>query len=205
MMGYMITVGIDEVGRGCWAGPLVAGAVLLPDDFMYPPGASWRLDDSKVLSKSQRQTAAEAIESLSVPKGIGWVSAQEVDALGLTGAVRLAMQRALNALELHGVAYDEAIIDGSYNFLPEISTARAVIKADGSVPAVSAASIIAKVARDNWMAEVAAVQFPGYGFERHVGYGTLVHREALVRLGLCELHRRSFKPIQALANSVGTN
>ena len=126
--------------------------------------------------------------------GIGWVTPKEVDEWGLTLAVKTAMERALAQISM---AYDEIIIDGSLNFLQENSKATALIKADDAVPAVSAASIIAKVARDTYMAKISK-EYPGYGFESHVGYGTAVHMQALKTLGVCDLHRRSYKPIQAI-------
>ena len=178
--------GIDEVGRGCWAGPVVAGAVILAEPI---PG----LKDSKKLTRLQREKLDAEIRVAAVSFGIGWVPAQEIDKLGLTEAVRLAMQRALAQID---AVYDELIIDGNYNFFPTLTNSRALVGADNLVPEVSAASIIAKVARDHYMAEMSA-SFPGYAFERHVGYGTLAHRTAVHDLGLCELHRRSFKPIQA--------
>lgn len=190
----MMVVGIDEVGRGCWAGPLVAGAVRLPSDFAVPKQADWKLADSKLMTRSGRERADEAICSLTPAIGLGWVQADELDAVGLTAAVRLAMERALSAIS---VPYDEVIIDGSYNFLPDEPRARTLVKADATIPAVSAASIVAKVARDRWMAE-AAMRFPDYGFERHVGYGTRQHVEALHKLGPCRLHRRSFRPVANL-------
>lgn len=178
-------VGIDEVGRGCWAGPVVAGAVFLGEPITG-------LKDSKVLTKARRERLDAEIRLSAQGFGLGWVSAQELDVIGLTEAVRLAMQRAL--AQVNG-AYDEIIIDGSYNFLPNEPLARTVVGADASIPAVSAASIIAKVARDKYMATQARM-FPGYAFGRHVGYGTAAHLAALRNLGLCELHRRSFKPVQ---------
>jgi ribonuclease HII len=183
----MRTVGIDEVGRGCWAGPVVAGAVILRQPI---PG----LKDSKKLKKAQREIFAELIRAEAAAVGLGWAGPEEVDSLGLTEAVRLAMQRALNQISAD---YDEVIIDGNFNFFPTNPKARAVIKADDTVPAVSAASIVAKVARDNYMAKIAA-EYPGYGFESHVGYGTALHLERLKLHGISELHRRSFKPVQAL-------
>lgn len=184
-------VGVDEVGRGCWAGPVVAGAVLLGKRISG-------LKDSKKLSKSQREKLDAEIRVSAIAFGIGWVPASEVDALGLTEAVRAAMERALAQIV---VDYDELIIDGNYNYFPKHPHSRALVAADNIIPAVSAASIIAKVARDRYMATMAAT-FPGYAFERHVGYGTAAHRSAINRLGLCELHRRSFKPIQAFMTSV---
>lgn len=180
-------MGIDEVGRGCWAGPVVAGAVILKQPIKG-------LKDSKLLSKKQREKLAVEIKLHAVAIGLGWVQPQELDKLGLTEAVRLAMRRALQQIT---AAYDVIIIDGNYNFLPDNPKAKAVVKADNTVPAVSAASIVAKVARDNYMSEIAA-QLPDYGFEQHVGYGTSLHLERLKLHGVSELHRRSFKPIKSL-------
>lgn len=187
-------MGLDEVGRGCWAGPLVAGAVILPDNYTHSVNTTWKLTDSKLMTRSQRQVASQWIPTIALGWGLGWVSNEEVDVIGLTASVRLAMQRAIEAA---GIRADQIIIDGSFNFLPHLPNAEACVKADGSIPAVSAASVLAKVARDNWMIE-AAKRFPGYGFERHVGYGTAEHRQALAEHGTCELHRRSFKPIASL-------
>ena len=134
----MITVGIDEVGRGCWAGPLVAGAVALakPID---------GLKDSKKLSKTQREKLAIIIEEEALAFGLGWVDAATIDEVGLTEAHRLAMADALGQIIID---YDEVIIDGHLNYLADLPKTSSLIKADDSVPAVSAASIIAKVARD---------------------------------------------------------
>jgi len=138
------------------------------------------------------------MHGLALACGLGWVDNNEVDALGLTAAVALAMRRAVDAVLTMAVGVDKIIIDGSFNFLPDFPQATAVVKADGTVPSVSAASIIAKVARDNWMAEHAERLCPGYSFARHVGYGTKLHQEALAALGVSELHRRSFRPVAAL-------
>ncbi len=180
-------VGIDEVGRGCWAGPLVAGAVLLGDPI---PG----LADSKKLSKKRREQLDAEIRLNAIASGLGWVSPAEVDQLGLTEAVRLAMQRAIAAIT---APYDEIIIDGNYNFLADMPRSSCLVKADDLVPAVSAASILAKVARDNYMAK-AAIAYPEYQFDRHVGYGTAAHMAALKLHGICELHRQSYAPIKAI-------
>jgi ribonuclease HII len=183
----MVTVGIDEVGRGCWAGPVVAGAVILNAPITG-------LKDSKKLSKAQRERLSAKVMEQAAAVGLGWVDPQLVDEIGLTEAVRLAMRRALEAISIE---YDEIIIDGNLNFLADNQKSRAVIKADDTVPAVSAASIVAKVARDTFMAEIAE-QYPGYGFEQHVGYGTASHLAQLKLLGVTEIHRKSYKPIQAL-------
>jgi ribonuclease HII len=180
-------VGVDEVGRGCWAGPLVAGAVLLGE-----PIAG--LKDSKKLSRLRRSRLDAEIRVHAVSYGLGWVSPMEIDEIGLTAAVRLAMQRATADIRM---PYDEIIIDGNLNFLSDNPKSTCLIKADDTVPAVSAASIIAKVARDNYMIEMARLH-PGYDFDKHVGYGTAAHIAALKELGVHKLHRRSFAPIKAM-------
>lgn len=183
----LMILGVDEVGRGCWAGPVVAGAVLL--DIPIPG-----LRDSKKLTKLQRERLDREIRLQAVDFGVGWVAPAEIDEIGLTAAVGLAMERAVANITQ---PYDKLIIDGNYNFLPAIPVSTCIVKADDTIPAVSAASILAKVARDAYMGK-AATEYPGYAFERHVGYGTLAHRLALQALGVCDLHRRSFAPIRAL-------
>lgn len=178
-------LGVDEVGRGCLAGPVVAGAVLIDKRIRG-------VRDSKKLTRLQREALDVAIRAKAIAYGVGWVTAQELDSMGLTAAVRLAMERAVAQIVL---PYDELIIDGNYNFLRNNPKSRCIVGADDKVPAVSAASIVAKVARDRYMAEVAA-NHPGYAFERHVGYATPQHMDALQELGVCELHRRSFAPVK---------
>lgn len=179
-------LGVDEVGRGCLAGPLVAGAVIL-----HAPISGLR--DSKKLTKQQRTELDGIIRAKAMAFGLGWVSVEELDAVGLTQAVRLAMRRAVAAVM---APYQQIIIDGNYNFLRDHPKSSCLVKADDTVPAVSAASILAKVARDTYMAKAAA-HYPHYSFERHVGYGTRAHIEALRTHGACALHRRSFAPIKA--------
>lgn len=190
----MVVLGIDEVGRGCWAGPLVAGAVILKRAI---PGVR----DSKQLTRKTREALDIVIRRRAVAIGLGWVAPDELDEVGLTAAVRLAYRRALAEIT---TAYDQIIIDGNYNFLPDMPNVQTIIKADATVPAVSAASIIAKVARDAYMREQAA-QFPAYGFESHVGYGTLAHRLALAEYGPCLLHRRSFQPLRLLTDTASVS
>jgi ribonuclease HII len=180
-------MGIDEVGRGCWAGPVVAGAVILKRRI---PG----LADSKKLTKAKRELMDVKIRKQAVAYGLGWVSPAEVDELGLTEAVRLAMRRAVAEIEAD---YDEIIIDGNYNYLSDNPKSRCLIKADDTIAAASAASIIAKVARDTYMAKIAET-YPNYQFESHVGYGTALHQAALKLHGVCDLHRKSYAPIKAL-------
>jgi len=183
----MVTLGIDEVGRGCWAGPLVVGAVVLAQPIEG-------LKDSKKLSKKRREELSVIVLDRAAATGLGWVTAEEIDSLGLTRSTGLAAERALAQINID---FDEIIIDGNTNFLPKDPRVKTIIKADDSVAAVSAASIIAKVARDAYMVQ-AALLYPDYGFEEHVGYGTARHIVALQEHGTCQLHRRSYKPIQSL-------
>lgn len=180
-------IGIDEVGRGCWAGPLLVVAARQTADL--PAG----LADSKVLSKARRQTLVDGIAG-SCDLGEGWVQPHEIDQVGLTAAMHLGVERALSAINAKP---DESIImDGHINYCPpEFVSVQCVVKADSLYPIVSAASVFAKVTRDNYMT-LAALDFPGYGFESHVGYGTKAHTEALQKLGTCKLHRLSYKPIK---------
>jgi ribonuclease HII len=185
-------LGIDEVGRGPWAGPLVIGAVVLPDGLTIP-----ELTDSKKLSAKKRVGLDALIRQQALGYGLGWVHAEELDTIGLSAALRLATIRAVEAVK---APYHEIIIDGTINFLEDTNKGQYVTtmaKADALVPAVSAASIIAKVARDAFMAEQDTL-YTGYGFSKHVGYGTAAHQKALELYGVTPLHRRSFAPIKKL-------
>lgn len=184
-----MVIGIDEVGRGCWAGPLVAAAVGFEADLTVDG-----LTDSKLLRAKKRRALVEIIKNSTNSIGLGWVWPREINALGLTESVRLAMQRAVDAINLNN---NQIIIDGSINYLAHIPNTEAIIKADGSIQAVSAASVIAKVARDEYMAKV-GVKYPEYGFEKHVGYGTVQHITALQLHGVTPIHRLNYKPIKKL-------
>jgi ribonuclease HII len=189
-----VIAGVDEVGRGCWAGPLLAAAVILHDSHSTLKISERRLlRDSKLMTRSQREVADIFIRQFASSFAIGWVNPEEVDELGLTTATGLAMQRAVDQLSQ---PYDRIIIDGNYNYLPNMPNTETLIKADDLIPAVSAASIIAKVARDKYMADQAMI-YPNYGFEAHVGYGTKKHIEALSKYGVTAIHRKSYKPIKA--------
>lgn len=182
--------GLDEVGRGPWAGPVYAAAVVLPqtsDDLDTLSGVR----DSKKLTARRRELLSEQIVAVASAVGIGVADAQEIDALGIVPATRLAMRRALAQLT---VSPQALILDAIR--LPQIPLPQqAFPRADALSLSVAAASIVAKVARDRWMVETAEVAYPGYGFAQHKGYGTRQHQAALDRLGVCPLHRRSFRPI----------
>lgn len=191
-------LGIDEVGRGPWAGPLVVGAVVLGDNQIDG------LTDSKKLSSKKRIELDVLIRDQATGWGLGWVHADELDKLGLAESLRVATIRAVEAIK---VPYHEIIIDGTINFLKETAKGRYVTtlaKADLLVPSVSAASIIAKVARDNFMTQQDEI-YPGYSFAKHVGYGTSLHQKALDSLGITPLHRTSFAPIAKIVGNTRLN
>jgi ribonuclease HII len=186
-------VGIDEVGRGCWAGPMLVVAArktkLLPKD----------LKDSKLLSRAQREKIFEHLLG-SCQFGEGWVSSKEIDEMGLADAMRMGMTRSIGALD---VPYNERIImDGKVNYAPsEYTEVECVINADVTVPLVSAASVYAKVLRDRYMIKLAE-KYPKYGFELHVGYGTATHKSALEKHGVLDgVHRKSYKPIRKIVGA----
>ncbi len=192
-------LGIDEVGRGPWAGPLVVGAVILGGVEING------LNDSKKLTKKRREILDAEIREKAAVWALGWVSASELDDIGMSQALRLATRRAVEQTQVQcrekSLAFDEIIIDGMVNFLKDTALERYVTvmaRADGLVPSVSAASIVAKVARDNYMREQDEV-YPGYGFGSHAGYGTAKHRAAIEKLGICPQHRLSFAPLQKYA------
>jgi ribonuclease HII len=183
--------GADEVGRGCLAGPVVAGAVLLPEEIrfdQYPWLAE--VNDSKKLSAIQREQLAPLIEGFAKSVGIGVASVLEIDQLNIFHASHLAIRRALEALKLRP---HHILVDGK--FLPKdplVAPASAIVQGDQKCLSIAAASIIAKVWRDRYMQSLAGT-FPGYGFAQNKGYPTLSHRQALRKLGLTEIHRRSFR------------
>ncbi len=183
----MAICGIDEAGRGPWAGPVVAAAVILP-----ARGRPKGLADSKQLTAEAREALAVEIRAIALV-GVGLASVEEIDALNIYQATFLAMRRAVEALPTAPVA---ALVDG--NALPDLPCpAEAIIDGDAHVASISAASIIAKTHRDALMIEYCA-RYPGYGFSKHKGYGVPEHQRALAELGPCALHRTSFKPIRTL-------
>ena len=181
-------LGIDEVGRGPWAGPLVVGAVVLGNAEIQG------LTDSKKLSKKKREELDIIIRAEASGFGLGWVTAAEIDGIGLSESLKLATRRAVEQVK---ASYHEIIIDGTVNFLAGTSKGQYVTtmkKADLLISTVSAASIIAKVARDSYMTEQ-DLNYPGYDFASHVGYGTSKHVQAIDKLGVTPLHRLSFAPL----------
>lgn len=180
--------GVDEAGRGPWAGPVSAAAVILnPDDL--PAG----IDDSKALTERRRFALEPEIKARALAWGVGFASAEEIDDLNILKATGLAMRRAVEAM---GVTPAAALVDGNYRFdLPcEVQT---VVKGDSLSLSIGAASILAKTARDRLMIALDA-EYPGYGFAGHKGYNAPAHTAGLKTLGPCPAHRRSWAPIRAL-------
>ncbi len=183
-----LVAGVDEVGRGPWAGPVTACAVIL-DPAQIPEG----LNDSKKLSEARRDALALQIEAVA-DVSLGWASVEEIDTLNIRQATFLAMRRALGGLA-HTPAH--ALIDGNA-VPPDLPcAATCVVKGDGRSVSIAAASIVAKVRRDALMKEL-AVMHPGYGWETNMGYGTAKHTAGLHDLGVTQHHRRSFAPIHKI-------
>ncbi|MBU1345850.1 MAG: ribonuclease HII [Alphaproteobacteria bacterium] len=188
--------GVDEAGRGPWAGPVSAGAVILSSDDI-PPG----IDDSKALTADRRDALAVEIKARAIAWGVGFASVEEIETLNILQATGLAMCRAIEALNGRNgpVQPKAALVDGNYRFkLPcDVETA---VGGDGLSLSIAAASILAKTARDRVMIEMDAV-YPGYGFAGHKGYNAPVHSAALKAMGPCPIHRRTWSPIRALLDA----
>lgn len=182
----MKIAGVDEVGRGPLAGPVIACAVILECTI---PGVT----DSKKLTDAKRRRLAKEIETQAVCYAYGRAEVEEIDRLNIHHATLLAMKRAIQGL---AVRPDEIWVDGLY--LPNIDIpGKAIVNGDALVDVIGAASILAKVSRDQEMIELAS-RYPGYGFEKHKGYPTVLHRDALSQLGVTDIHRRSFGPVARL-------
>ena len=200
-------LGIDEVGRGPYAGPLVIGACIL-GDWQNSENAEWieKLTDSKKLSAKRREELYVLIKEKALAAATGWVSSAEIDEIGLSEALRLATRRAVEQIQQTKVPFSEIIIDGTMNFLVGTKLEKYVStlkKGDFLVKEISAASILAKVERDNYMAKLDTV-YPEYGFSKHVGYGTAMHQKTMEEFGLTPEHRRSFRPVREIAESKTT-
>lgn len=190
-----LTVGVDEAGRGPLAGPVVAAAVVLAGD-AAPAGVT----DSKRLAPAQRRRLEEEIRSTCLDWALGWATVAEIERLNILHATLLAMRRAVLSLR---ILPDEALVDGSH--CPDLPCrVRSIVGGDATVQAISAASILAKEARDRYMVEQGRI-WPGYGFERHKGYPTREHREALLRLGPTPIHRSGFAPVREALERCGRN
>lgn len=188
-------VGVDEAGRGAWAGPVTAGAVVLPSNRPHLLEELSGVRDSKLMTPMQREYWAKMIRETALAYSSGWATCGEIDALGILPATRLAMQRAIEGLSPRG---DHLLIDAVR--LPGVTIPQtSLIKGDSIVLSIAAASIIAKTARDSYM-QLLEEEIGGYGFSRHKGYGTALHREALAQLGASPQHRQSYAPIKALLN-----
>ena len=197
-------LGIDEVGRGPYAGPLVIGACIL-GDWQNSKDAEWieKLTDSKKLSTKRREELYVLIKEKALATATGWVSSTEIDEVGLSKALRLATRRAVGQIQKTKVPFSEIIIDGTMNFLVGTKLEKYVStlkKGDFLVKEISAASILAKVERDKYMTELDAV-YPEYSFGKHVGYGTAAHQKAMEEFGLTPEHRRSFRPVREIAEN----
>lgn len=189
-----LVAGIDEAGRGPWAGPVVAAAVII-DQSLMPRHIADQIDDSKVLRPAKRVELAAALRPCA-RIGIGAASVAEIDQINILKATFLAMGRALSAL---GVRPDHALVDG--NRLPDLPCpAQAIVKGDSKSLSIAAASIIAKVTRDRIMASLGS-RYPGFGWDRNAGYGTAQHQSGLTQLGVTPHHRRSYAPIRKLLES----
>ncbi len=200
--GYVCVAGLDEVGRGALAGPVVAAAVVLPPRTTFP-AAVWAINDSKQVSPAQRQQLFGLVQQVALATGIGLVSAPQIDRMGIAAATRQAMHVAVAEIQQQGHAVDYLLIDFLTLELPLPQAG--LVKGDCRSLSIAAASIVAKVTRDRLMVNLAG-PYPGYGFEQHKGYGTAAHRAAIARLGPCAEHRRSFSPVSQLPLPlVGTN
>jgi ribonuclease HII len=185
-----VIVGIDEVGRGSWAGPVTAAAVILPPR-QYLSG----LADSKLLSPVDRASLDRRIRRLAVAVGVGWASHDEVNEFGLSWAVKQSGRRALADL---GAPFDVVILDGNHNYLREEQESYTFVKADQKIASVAAASIVAKVARDRYLERLDGC-YPGYALASNKGYPAPAHLDGLRQLGPCAIHRTSWRPFERLA------
>lgn len=183
----MRVLGIDEVGRGCWAGPLVVVGVILDDEIEG-------LRDSKKLSEMKRRGFEVEIRKRAVDIAIAWVNPKFIDTYGLGVGMKSAVVQIYEELKENEI--DEVIIDGNIDYL-KLNNSKAVVGADDRVNAVCAASIVAKQARDRFM-KLAHRKYPNYAFDRNVGYGTGLHKAGLEQFGVSDVHRMSFKPVAKL-------
>lgn len=188
--GYKNIVGLDEAGRGPLAGPVVAGAVVIHSGDQVVQGVR----DSKKMSEKQREEVFEIIKEKSSAFGIGIVDSYDIDKFGIQKAVKLAMEKAIDNLDI-----DYIIADGKNISIISGFPMERITKGDLLHYSISAGSILAKVTRDRIMKEM-AIKYPQYGFEKHVGYGTKYHLEMLKKYGPCNIHRKCFRPVREFKN-----
>ena len=189
--GYLLITGINEAGRGPLAGPVMAAACILPREFDLPG-----LDDSKKMSEKKRVFLAAKIKEQALAFSLGSATSKEIDLINILKATKLAMKRAFDNLM---ITSDFVLIDGR-DTIDIAVTQRAVIGGDGLSASIAAASILAKVARDELMYEMHEI-YPEYSFDQHKGYGTRLHLETIRRFGPCPIHRQSFSPIKEIVSS----
>jgi ribonuclease HII len=191
--GFRHVAGVDEAGRGAWAGPLVAAAVILPAPNSVPAHFLAGVRDSKLCSPGLRETLFETVVESARAVGVGAVAADEIDLIGLNAANELAMVRAVRALPL---TPDFLLVD-CFSLRSVDTAQRDIVQGDRRCLSIAAASIVAKVYRDSWLAGLAEPH-PAYGFERHRGYGVVDHRKAIGEHGLTPIHRLSYAPLRDL-------
>ena len=189
--GGQIVVGVDEVGRGAWAGPISVGAFVTPHDRRV-----YKIRDSKMLTESEREALFDRVTSWAVAWSVGHASPAECDDMGMSDAQRLAARRAISGL---GVAADHVLVDGLKikGIEDHIGPYTAIVHGDASSYAIACASVIAKVTRDRLMARL-ALRYPGYGWEHNAGYATRDHVAGLRELGITPFHRRTYQRIRAI-------
>ena len=191
LKGIRYIAGIDEAGRGALAGPVAAGAVILPPDMPDLGERLWGVRDSKVMRPADRETWAEVIKAVALDWAVGFVSSVEIDQMGIAPAVFMAASRALVKLNLR---IEHILVD--YLRLPDVDLPQtSLVKGDARCLSIAAASILAKTARDAILMEMDG-DYPEYHFASNKGYGTETHREAIRRLGPCDQHRRTFSPLK---------
>jgi len=193
----LLPAGVDEVGRGCIAGPVNTACVVLDYDKLFSLDIKTlgKIRDSKTLSSKQRGELVQLILSLCLDSGFGQASQREIEAVGILNATFLAMNRAVSSLKK--IKPDILLVDGNQKIRDQSLPQKTVVKGDSLCFTIAAASILAKEQRDSYMRQK-ATELPHWGFERHVGYGTADHLSAIKTHGICDLHRRNFAPIRDL-------
>lgn len=191
--GVRVVAGLDEAGRGAWAGPVVAGAVVLPPDRLDLEDVLCGVRDSKLCTPAQREELYPLVLDVALAVDVGVASEREVEALNVVGATRLAMRRALDGLS---VRPEMLLIDGRTLRLPQVNLPQqSMNEGEKHSLSIAAASILAKVTRDRLLVELDR-EYPAYGFAQHKGYGTAYHQAMIARHGPCPIHRRTYGPIQ---------